>query len=81
MLVRQAKAVAQQWVIEEASTIPGFQGAYIAGSANWLPDDAVLRATSDLDINVVFSTPNTSYKGGGSSRGHHGSQLRYRRIV
>ena len=58
MLVRHAKAVARQWVIEEGSNVPGFHGAYFAGSTNWLPDNAALPATSDLDINVVFTGPN-----------------------
>jgi hypothetical protein len=57
MLVREAKTIARQWVIEAAGTLPGFHGAYLAGSVNWLPDDAVLPATSDLDINVVFTGP------------------------
>jgi len=59
MRVRQAEAVARHWVIEEVSTIPGFHGAYVAGSANGLPDDAVVPATSDLDVNVVLSGPST----------------------
>jgi len=58
MLVHQAKAVARQWVIEEAGKVPGFHGAYFAGSANWLPADAPLPPTSDLDINIVFAGPN-----------------------
>jgi hypothetical protein len=57
MLVKRAKAVARQWVIEEASKVPGFHGAYVAGSTNWLPDDVALPATSDLDINIVFTGP------------------------
>src|SRR5919197_4968202 len=55
MLVGQAKSAARDWVIEEASRLPGFHGAYFAGSANGLPDDAVLPPTSDLDLNVVFT--------------------------
>ena len=57
LLVRQAEAVARHWVIEEVSTIPGFHGAHVAGWANGLPDNAVVPATSDVDINVVFSGP------------------------
>jgi hypothetical protein len=49
-------------VLEEASILPGFHGAYFAGSANWLPDDAVLPKTSDLDINVVYTDPNVPNK-------------------
>jgi hypothetical protein len=57
MLVRQAKEVARQWVGAEGSQTPGFQGAYFAGSANWLADDAGFPATSDLDINLVVDGP------------------------
>lgn len=64
VLVREAKTVARQWVIEKGSVIPGLYGAYVAGSANWLPDDAVLPPTSDLDINVISSGPNAlSHRG------------------
>lgn len=55
MLVRHAKDVARQWVIEEARKIPGFCGAFFHGSINWLSDDAVLPATSDVDVMVVLA--------------------------
>jgi hypothetical protein len=42
-------------MVEVASGIPGFCGAYTAGSTNWLPDDADLTAASDLDIMVVLA--------------------------
>jgi hypothetical protein len=45
-------------MVEEASTMPGFRGAYTAGSTNWLSDDADLPATSDVDIMVVLAEPN-----------------------
>jgi hypothetical protein len=45
-------------VIEKASTAPGFYGAFYAGSTNWLPDDAALPATSDVDVWVVLADPN-----------------------
>jgi len=57
MLVQHAKAVARQWIIEEAGNFPGFHGAYFAGSTNWLPAEAPLPPTSDLDINIVFTGP------------------------
>src|SRR3954464_9263740 len=57
MRVDEARHIAQDWVRREASELPGFHGAYVAGSANWLPDDAILPETSDLDVNVVFDTP------------------------
>jgi hypothetical protein len=55
--VKEAKEIARQWVVEEASRAPGFYGAFYAGSANWLSDDAVLPATSDLDLWVVLTDP------------------------
>ncbi|HEY65625.1 MAG TPA: hypothetical protein G4O02_13745 [Caldilineae bacterium] len=57
MIVKHAKDVARQWVIEEASKVPGFYGAFYHGSMNWLPDDAILPATSDVDVMVVFADP------------------------
>lgn len=55
MLVKVAKALAQQWVMREATTMPGFAGAFTAGSIHWLPDDAFLPTTSDVDLWVVFA--------------------------
>ena len=57
MLVKTAKAIARQWVTAEAEKLPGFTGAFYHGSTNWLPDEAILPATSDLDIMVVFVDP------------------------
>lgn len=59
MLVKEAKALARQWVMAEATVMPGFAGAFTAGSIHWLPDNARLPATSDVDLWVVFadSTP------------------------
>jgi hypothetical protein len=64
MRVGQARQAARQWVIEEASAIPGFCGAYTAGSTNWLPDDADLTATSDLDIMIVLADRNQASRRG-----------------
>src|SRR5579884_501523 len=58
MIVKQAKEAARQWVMEEASKTSGFYGAFYHGSANYLPDDAVLPATSDLDVMVALTDPN-----------------------
>jgi len=57
MRINQARDAARRWVIEEASGLPGFCGAYTAGSTNWLSDDSNLKATSDLDIVVVLADP------------------------
>ncbi len=48
MRVKEAKALARQWVLEEGQHLAGFYGAYVAGSVSWLTDDADLPATSDL---------------------------------
>jgi hypothetical protein len=55
MNVQQAKEVAREWVAAEGSTIPGFSGAFCHGSINYLRDDAVIPATSDVDVMVVCS--------------------------
>jgi hypothetical protein len=57
MRIGQARETARQWVIEEASAVPRFRGACTAGSTNWLPEDARLGTTSDLDIVVVLTDP------------------------
>lgn len=54
--VQQAKDVARQWVIDEAPGIAGFSGAYFAGSAIWLPDQATLPPASDVDVTIVLDT-------------------------
>jgi hypothetical protein len=53
MLVRDAKEIARQWVVEEASKMDSFYGAYFSGSTNWMPDDAPMPRTSDVDVKVV----------------------------
>lgn len=64
MLVSDAKAIAHQWVMEQATQLPGFQGAFYHGSSNWLADDDILPATSDLDVMVVLADPNPPEKPG-----------------
>ncbi len=64
MIVKHAKDVARQWVIEEAGQTPGFCGAFYHGSTNWLPDDAAFPATSDVDVMVVLADPNPPNKPG-----------------
>ncbi len=58
MIVGQAKDAARQWVLEEARMAPGFRGAFYHGSTTWLPDAAVLPATSDVDVVIVHADPN-----------------------
>lgn len=57
MNVLNAKQIARQWVDAVATHMPGFQGAFFHGSVNWLTDDAVLSAGSDLDVMVVLDHP------------------------
>jgi hypothetical protein len=64
MLVKDAKAIARQWVLEEAGQMPGFAGAFFHGSTNWLPDAAPLPATSDLDVMIVLDDPDPPIKRG-----------------
>lgn len=53
MNVREARAVASRWVAEHAAQTQGFAGAFLSGSATWLPADADLPGTSDVDVMVV----------------------------
>jgi len=62
MLVKEAKAAARHWVLALGRQTPGFLGAYFAGSANALADDARFPATSDLDVNLVLEAPGTEMK-------------------
>ena len=57
MLVSEARAIARSWVLAEAGNLPGFHGAYIAGSTGNLPEDVVYPPSSDLDVKVVMDEP------------------------
>ncbi len=72
MTVGQARDAARQWVMGEAGRIPGFGGAYTAGSTNWLPEEAEVAAASDLDIMVAVTDPDRA-----SRRG----KLRFREVL
>ncbi|MDQ2655375.1 MAG: hypothetical protein M3Z20_20275 [Chloroflexota bacterium] len=50
-----AREIAAGWVAEDGVRTPGFVGAFLHGSINWLPDDAELPATSDLDVMLVLA--------------------------
>ncbi len=54
IIVKQAKDVARQWVMEAVSQALGFSGAFLHGSINWLADDALMSAASDVDVMVVL---------------------------
>lgn len=55
MNVKQAKDVGREWVLEEVSKNPHFDGAFFAGSTNWMSDEAPFPGTSDLDIKIVLA--------------------------
>jgi hypothetical protein len=64
MNVKQAKDIVHQWVVEEASNLPGFDGAFIVGSTNWMDDDSAFPVTSDMDVKIVLTDAKlpTSYQ-------------------
>lgn len=62
MLATEARRVARQWVEEEATSIPGFRGALLHGSAVWLDGDAPVLATSDVDILVLLDDADPGLK-------------------
>ena len=62
VVVKHAREVARAWVESEGCRLPGFYGAYLAGSVNWLADDAQVPSTSDVDIMVVLENANPPMK-------------------
>jgi hypothetical protein len=54
MRIHDARALARQWVLDEAVHMAGFRGAFSHGSTNWLPGDTPLADTSDLDVMLVM---------------------------
>lgn len=62
VVVKQARKVARAWVTSEGCRLPGFCGAYLAGSVNWLADDAQVPSTSDVDIMIVLEDANPPMK-------------------
>lgn len=64
VLVEEAKAAARHWVMAQGSRTPGIVGAYFAGSANWLADDAGFPTTSDLDVHLVLADPDAAARPG-----------------
>lgn len=54
MRVSGAKALAKRWVEEAGSRRDGFQGAFFAGSINWMQDEDPFPPTSDVDVKIVI---------------------------
>lgn len=73
MNISDARIVARQWVIDHAKSLPGFTGAFVAGSVIELPDEAILPTTSDIDVMVVLDVPDVPAKPGKFL--HHGVLL------
>lgn len=55
MRVGSARTAAIEWVMLHASKEDGFRGAFFSGSTVGLPDDAVLSASSDIDVMIVIA--------------------------
>lgn len=53
MNVREVTALARKWVDETGSALPGFHGAYLAGSINDMAPDDPFPSFKDVDIYVV----------------------------
>lgn len=62
MKIREARATVRRWVTEHAAATEGFAGAFFAGSTTWLPEEADLPATSDIDVMVVLNGRRTPPK-------------------
>lgn len=55
MLAGEARDAARDWVRQHAADVPGFRGAYLAGSAADRPADAVQPPWSDVDVTIVVA--------------------------
>ncbi len=55
MRAGEARAIARTWVESEVRSLPGFLGAYFAGSTRSLPAEVPLDPASDVDIVVVLA--------------------------
>jgi hypothetical protein len=56
LTVGEAKMAARAWVREEAAGIPGFVGAYLAGSILTKSDADTFPETSDVDLSIVVDS-------------------------
>ena len=54
---RTARDIAAHWVHAAGVHAPGCVGAFLHGSINWLRDDALVPATSDVDVMLVLADP------------------------
>jgi hypothetical protein len=64
MRVAVAREIARRWVVSEGAGLPGFGGAFLTGSVLWSPGEAVLPASSDVDVMVVLDVAEPPIKPG-----------------
>jgi hypothetical protein len=57
MLIGEARSLARAWIDDQVHGLPGFQGAFLTGSAIWRSPDDDLPPTSDVDMMVVLEGP------------------------
>jgi hypothetical protein len=63
MTVIEAKHIAIDWVAQEGTNIPGFNGAFLHGSSIWMQDNAHFPASSDIDVLVVSNSKEIAHFG------------------
>ena len=61
---RTARDIAANWVDTAGVHAPGCVGAFLHGSINWLRDDALVPATSDVDVMLVLADNAPLYRPG-----------------
>lgn len=60
MTVHEAKEVARDWVEREGSLVPGFSGAFFAGSINWKAPEKTFPPGSDVDVFIIVDADDVS---------------------
>lgn len=64
VIVSEAHAIAREWVWANRERIPGYIGAYLAGSVSWLADNDPISPNSDIDIMIVVEDDTIAPKPG-----------------
>ena len=64
MQVSQARQIARTWATTHGPDLPGFTGAYLAGSIVTMPDTAELPPSSDVDLHIVIDDDDPPIKPG-----------------
>jgi len=60
MMVREAREIASDWVENEGCRVPGFSGAFFAGSVNFKAPHDVLSPGSDVDVFIIVDADDIS---------------------